>query len=104
VGFSTPTNPVATRLNEGWNLAGGVGVTKGYVGIMADVLVTGFGFTDTALARAGARKGSDAVLDIMVGMMMRGENVAQAVKRHPSGQELARRTVSAVDDVRYLVD
>jgi hypothetical protein len=58
VGFSTPANPVANRLNEGWNLAGGVGVTKGYVGIMVDAMFNDFGFTDTALARAGALKGS----------------------------------------------
>jgi len=58
VGFSAPTNPVATRLDAGWNLAGGVGVTRGSVGIMLDAMFTDFGITHAALARAGARRGS----------------------------------------------
>jgi hypothetical protein len=58
VGFSTPANPVATRLNEGWNLAGGIGVTRGSVGIMLDAMFTDFGITHDALVRAGARRGS----------------------------------------------
>jgi hypothetical protein len=57
-GFSTPANPVATRLNEGWNLAGGIGVTRGPVGIMVDAMFNDFGFTHDALLRAGARRGS----------------------------------------------
>jgi hypothetical protein len=57
LGFSTPANPVATRLNEGWNLAGGVGVTKAYIGVMVDAMFSDFGINDTALARAGARRG-----------------------------------------------
>jgi hypothetical protein len=57
-GISTPTNPVATRLDEGWNLAGGIGVARGSVGVMFDAMFTDFGFTHDALLRAGARKGS----------------------------------------------
>ena len=57
-GFSTPVNPVATRLDAGWNLAGGVGVTRGSVGVMVDAMLTGFGITHDALVSAGARKGS----------------------------------------------
>jgi hypothetical protein len=57
-GFSTPVNPVATRLDTGWNLAGGIGVTRASVGIMLDAMFTDFGITRAALARAGARRGS----------------------------------------------
>jgi hypothetical protein len=57
-GFSTPTNPVANRLDAGWNLAGGVGVTRGFVGIMVDAMFADFGIAQTALVRAGARRGS----------------------------------------------
>ena len=57
-GLSTPANPVATRLNEGWNLAGGIGVTRGSVGVMLDAMFTHFGITHDALVQAGARKGS----------------------------------------------
>jgi len=56
-GFSTPANPVARRLNAGWNLAGGIGVTRGPVGIMLDAMFNDFGFTHDALLRAGARSG-----------------------------------------------
>lgn len=66
IGASAPLNPIATRLDAGWNLAGGVGVTKGYVGIMVDVLYNHFGFTDQALARAGARRGSQQYWGITV--------------------------------------
>ena len=58
IGFSTPANPVATRLDTGWNLAGGIGVARGPVGIMLDAMFTDFGITRAALARAGARRGS----------------------------------------------
>jgi hypothetical protein len=57
-GISTPVNPVATRLDAGWNLAGGIGVTRASVGIMLDAMFTDFGITHAALARAGARRGS----------------------------------------------
>jgi len=58
IGISTPTNPVATRLDAGWNLAGGIGVTRGSVGIMVDGMFSDFGITHDALLRAGARRGS----------------------------------------------
>jgi hypothetical protein len=57
-GFSTPTNPVASRLNAGWNLGGGVGVTRGFVGVMVDAMLADFGINQAALVRAGARRGS----------------------------------------------
>ena len=58
MGVSTPTNPVATRLDAGWNMAGGIGVTRGSVGIMLDAMFTDFGITRDALVQAGARRGS----------------------------------------------
>ena len=58
LGISTPTNPVGTRLDEGWNLAGGIGVARGSVGIMLDAMFTDFGMNHAALVRAGARRGS----------------------------------------------
>jgi hypothetical protein len=57
-GLSTATNPVATRLNAGWNLAGGIGVTRGSAGIMVDAMLSDFGINHDALVRAGARRGS----------------------------------------------
>jgi hypothetical protein len=58
IGFSAPVNPLATRLNTGWNLAGGVGIQNGPYGIMLDLLVTGFGINHDELLRQGARNGS----------------------------------------------
>jgi hypothetical protein len=58
IGLSTPTNPVATRLDAGWNLAGGVGVTHGSLGILVDAMFNDFGINQAALVRAGARGGS----------------------------------------------
>jgi hypothetical protein len=58
MGFSVPSNPVAARLDAGWNLAGGIGVTHGSVGIMLDATFADFGITHTALMQAAARVGS----------------------------------------------
>jgi len=58
VGVSAPVNPTATQLDTGWNLAGGIGVTNEYVGIMLDGMFTDFGITHDALVRQGARSGS----------------------------------------------
>jgi hypothetical protein len=58
VGVSAPVNPAASHLDAGWNLAGGVGVTNDYVGIMFDGMFTDFGITHDALVRQGARSGS----------------------------------------------
>jgi hypothetical protein len=66
VGVSAPTNPVASRLNTGWNLAAGIGVTRGYVGIMLDGMVTGFGINRDALMRVGARRGSQTYWAVTV--------------------------------------
>src|SRR5712692_9564347 len=57
VGGSTGVNPLARRLDAGWNFTGGFGVTQGYAGVMADFMFTDFGITHTALVREGARSG-----------------------------------------------
>lgn len=57
IGGSTAINPLAKQLDAGWNLAGGVGVTRGYTGLMFDAMYTGFGVTHSALAAQGARSG-----------------------------------------------
>jgi hypothetical protein len=67
MGFSMPSNPVAARLDAGWNLAGGIGVTSGPVGIMLDGLFTDFGVTRSALMQAGARVGSQRYWALTVG-------------------------------------
>jgi hypothetical protein len=53
-----PVNPTATRLDPGWNLSGGIGLTQEYVGVMLDALFTDFGITHGALVREGAARGS----------------------------------------------
>ena len=58
LGFSAPVNPAATRLDIGWGLNGGVGVTNDYVGVLFDATFADFGITHDALLRQGARSGS----------------------------------------------
>jgi hypothetical protein len=58
VGFSAPVNPLATRLDAGWNLAGGVGVTNNYVGLMVDAMFNDFGINHAALLQAGYPNGN----------------------------------------------
>ncbi len=58
VGFATPVNPLASRLDAGWNLAGGIGVSQGYAGILLDATFADFGVNHSALAQARARSGS----------------------------------------------
>ena len=58
VGAAAPINPAATRLDTGWSLAGGVGVTTNYVGVMLDATFVDFGLNHTALLRAGVPEGS----------------------------------------------
>lgn len=57
VGVSAPVNPLANRLNTGWNLAGGIGVTQNYFGVTVDGMFNDFGITRTTLAQVGARTG-----------------------------------------------
>jgi hypothetical protein len=58
VGAATPINPAATRLDTGWSLSGGVGVTSRYVGLMVDANFTDFGINTETLRRVGAPRGS----------------------------------------------
>lgn len=57
-GFSTPVNPLANRLNTGWNLAGGIGVTQTYLGVTVDAMLNDFGINRRTLNQVGARSGS----------------------------------------------
>jgi len=58
VGVSAPVNPLANRLNTGWNIAGGIGVTRNYFGVTADAMFNDFGINSRTLAQVGARSGS----------------------------------------------
>ncbi len=58
VGASAPINPIARSLDSaGWNIAGGVGVTGEYVGIMLDATYNEFGINRRTLFRTGADDG-----------------------------------------------
>ncbi len=65
-GVSAPTNPLATRLDPGWNIAGGIGVVRGPVGVTVDALYTGFGINREALMGTGARDGSQKFFALTV--------------------------------------
>jgi len=57
-GGTAPINPIARSLDSvGWNLAGGVGVTSQYVGIMLDATYNEIGITRRTANLAGAAGG-----------------------------------------------
>jgi hypothetical protein len=58
IGPAAAVNPLAARLDTGWNLAGGAGVTQGYAGVMLDALFANFGINHSTLTREGARAGT----------------------------------------------
>jgi hypothetical protein len=66
VGFAAPTNPLATRLDAGWSLAGGVGVTNNYFGVMLDGMFTEFGINRTTLDQRGAPRGNQRYWSVTV--------------------------------------
>jgi len=76
VGFSTPVNPVARNLDSGWNLAGGVGLVKKYVGVTLDATFSDFGVNRATLQRVRANDGSQrywaVTIDPMVHVNPRG--------------------------------
>ena len=76
VGFSQPLNPIATRLDTGWNFTGGVGATNEYVGLLLDFTYNDFGINRTNLNRVGVREGSQrywaVTLDPKVHVNQRG--------------------------------
>lgn len=51
-GFSEATNPLGARVDTGWNLTGGIGVTGAYVGVMLDAMYNQFGINNFALEAA----------------------------------------------------
>jgi hypothetical protein len=58
IGIAQPVNPLANRLNTGFTLAGGVGVTQPYAGVMFDVMFSDLGINDANLLLTGARRGN----------------------------------------------
>src|SRR4051812_28560132 len=66
VGAATPINPAATRLDTGWTLGGGVGVTSRYVGLLLDANYTDFGINSETLRRVGAPRGSQKYWSLTV--------------------------------------
>ncbi len=57
-GFATPVNPIATRLDPGWTISGGVGATNNYIGIMFDAMYVDFGINRATLRQVGAPRGN----------------------------------------------
>ena len=53
-GVSAPINPVASRLNTGFSLAGGAGLEYRYVGLLVSGTFNDFGLTRTALNARGS--------------------------------------------------
>jgi hypothetical protein len=56
-GFATPVNPLAKRLDPGWSLGGGVGVTNNHIGLMFDAMFVDMGMNHRTLASVGAPRG-----------------------------------------------
>jgi len=70
IGFSAPVNPAARNLDPGWNLAGGVGIVKKYVGATLDVTFSDFGINHSTLQRLRATDGSQRYWAITVDPMV----------------------------------
>jgi Outer membrane protein beta-barrel domain len=70
VGFSAPVNPIARNLDPGWNLAGGVGLVKKYVGVTFDATFSDFGINHSALQRVRAADGSQRYWALTVDPMV----------------------------------
>jgi hypothetical protein len=66
VGAATPINPLATRLDTGWALSGGAGVSTRYFGVMLDLNFTDFGVNTETLRRIGAPRGSQKYWSLTV--------------------------------------
>ncbi len=56
-GFATPVNPLGRRLDPGWSIGGGVGVTNNYIGLMLDAMFVDFGINRSTLIQVGAPRG-----------------------------------------------
>jgi hypothetical protein len=59
VGATAPVNPTARITDTGWNFAGGVGVTKNYLGLMLDFSFNDLGLDRSTLRQLGATHGSE---------------------------------------------
>lgn len=59
VGVAAPVNPTARTLDTGWGFNGGIGVTRNYLGIMADFMFSDFGLNERLLRQVGAEHGSE---------------------------------------------
>ena len=53
-GPGVPINPIGARLDNGWNVSAGAGVTGRYAGLNLDFTYNDFGINQTALASFGA--------------------------------------------------
>jgi hypothetical protein len=59
VGATAPVNPTARITDTGWNFAGGIGVTKNYLGLMLDFSFNDLGLNRSTLRQFGATRGSE---------------------------------------------
>jgi hypothetical protein len=66
VGAAAPVNPLASRLDTGWTLSGGVGVTTKYIGVLVDANFVDFGINTETLRRVGAPRGSQKYWSLTV--------------------------------------
>jgi hypothetical protein len=60
-GPSVPINPIGSRLDPGWNISAGAGVSGRYVGVMLDFMYNDLGINSNSLAQYGAPGGSTRV-------------------------------------------
>jgi hypothetical protein len=66
VGAATPINPLATRLDTGWSISGGGGVSGRHLGVALNLNYTDFGINTEALRQIGAPRGSQKFWSITV--------------------------------------
>ncbi len=60
-GPSFPLNPIARRIDNGWNIGAGVGVTGRWAGLNLDFVYNDFGINQAALAQVQAPNGSTRI-------------------------------------------
>ncbi len=60
-GFSEPINPIATRIDRGWNVSAGAGISGKNLGAMVDFTFNNFPVNQTALNNVGAPNGSTRI-------------------------------------------
>ncbi len=57
-GPAVPVNPIASRIDTGWNVSAGAGVTGRTAGLMLDFMFSDYGLNQNVLNEAGAAGGS----------------------------------------------